>query len=1043
MKIKKVEIEAFRAYKSKSDGTFDFTNDDEKPASFVAIYAPNGFGKSSFYDAVEWAITNHLERLGGEYNKANNKSAAKSSKNPDETLSILRNKYSDKTAITKVVVSTTKPIPFERELPKLTKVQMDMRIGDYKDRENEYFRGVILSQDAIDRFLREERPEERYSQFMESFDGDIETARKELSALINDNESELTALKKKKKSLNNELKQPIDLSVFEKFNSVATELNSLDEHIILPDEKFSSQSEHQLNASLISRKHELKTAFQVNKKTLEILSERLNKIPEIDLHARNLTDQKNKLTKLIKGVADAGKYQGLLDSYNKCVEDQKQANSRLNRLIEIAESAEFFLQTESRLKDITKNKNTLTEDNSKLNAELAAFQRNLEELNQESTTDNDRVSLLKNAKDNSDSVYAEISNNKKQLDDLNQKIIDKKNEIQIDKNSQERLNSELNKLSALKITTALLLSGNMGAMPFEHEKIEQLAKCQTDLNLLEVHKQALYTTQKALTEQMESHEKLISIGLNYLSVEPSHICPLCTYPHPSAGVLVDKIKKQNLLSEVTNENAKQLSLSSIREKELKDIIQTITQQVIESQAQQLFTLRDQLSEIEMKLATAEKDKYVFEAKCKNLENKKIELEKLVWSLSSHELVTRIEAELTQLSVKRPNLTQQQENLVAQIQVVNDSLKAKRIEFSTLQSEMNAKKSADVYISVITYLNENAVGAQDINNHCKMKKNELEGIAKDYRTSCDSLIAKCKELQFEMTADGTWIDFSLLKQEKESLESSIVSSQTTVNVFYESLSKIINIRFEDTLEQVKELIIAKTEEIQLHVHDQEKILNGVNLLLELMASFKPYIERISAQKALDTLNTQLIQRNQVKEVLVAERAVIIEKLEVLINNFFSEDLINSIYKKIDPHPSFKKVEFKVSFDTEKPTLNILVSDDAGHMISPILYFSAAQTNILSLSVFLANALHAKDHENNPIDVILIDDPIQSMDSINVLSTIDLLRSICLKFDKQLIISTHDENFFGLLQRKIPTQVFGSKFLELKKFGVVSPVDPLFN
>ncbi|SJN12104.1 Exonuclease SbcC [Halomonas citrativorans] len=165
--------------------------------------------------------------------------------------------------------------------------------------------------------------------------------------------------------------------------------------------------------------------------------------------------------------------------------------------------------------------------------------------------------------------------------------------------------------------------------------------------------------------------------------------------------------------------------------------------------------------------------------------------------------------------------------------------------------------------------------------------------------------------------------------------------------------------------------------------------------------------------------------------------------MLINNFFFEDLINAIYKNIDPHPSFKKVEFKVSFERDKPSLNILVSDGVGGMISPILYFSAAQTNILSLSVFLANALHAKDDKENSIDVILIDDPIQSMDSINILSTIDLLRSICLKFGKQLIISTHDENFFGLLQRKIPSDIFGSKFLQLKKFGVVASVGPILN
>ncbi|MEM7863014.1 DNA repair protein, partial [Morganella morganii] len=178
-------------------------------------------------------------------------------------------------------------------------------------------------------------------------------------------------------------------------------------------------------------------------------------------------------------------------------------------------------------------------------------------------------------------------------------------------------------------------------------------------------------------------------------------------------------------------------------------------------------------------------------------------------------------------------------------------------------------------------------------------------------------------------------------------------------------------------------------------------------------------------------------------LSTERDTIVDHLKSLINNFFYEDLINSIYRKIDPHPAFKKVEFKADFDSDKPGLNIVVSDEDGDVISPILYFSAARTNILSLSVFLANALHAKDDDGNSVDVILIDDPIQSMDSINILSTIDLLRSICLRFNKQIIISTHDENFFGLLQRKIPVQVMGSKFLQLEKFGVVVPVEPFLN
>lgn len=59
----------------------------------------------------------------------------------------------------------------------------------------------------------------------------------------------------------------------------------------------------------------------------------------------------------------------------------------------------------------------------------------------------------------------------------------------------------------------------------------------------------------------------------------------------------------------------------------------------------------------------------------------------------------------------------------------------------------------------------------------------------------------------------------------------------------------------------------------------------------------------------------------------------------------------------------------------------------------------------------------------------------MDSINVLSTIDLLRSIVLNQKKQVILSTHYANFHNLIKKKMPTDLFKSKYLELASFGKV--------
>ena len=63
-KIKEIDIGNFRAYKDLQ--RFNFTYDNgRKIADLVAIYAPNGYGKTSFFDAIEWAVTDKIGRLEG------------------------------------------------------------------------------------------------------------------------------------------------------------------------------------------------------------------------------------------------------------------------------------------------------------------------------------------------------------------------------------------------------------------------------------------------------------------------------------------------------------------------------------------------------------------------------------------------------------------------------------------------------------------------------------------------------------------------------------------------------------------------------------------------------------------------------------------------------------------------------------------------------------------------------------------------------------------------------------------------------------------
>ena len=260
----------------------------------------------------------------------------------------------------------------------------------------------------------------------------------------------------------------------------------------------------------------------------------------------------------------------------------------------------------------------------------------------------------------------------------------------------------------------------------------------------------------------------------------------------------------------------------------------------------------------------------------------------------------------------------------------------------------------------------------------------------------------------------------------------------VDVFYSSVEKIIGDNVTE-LDKVLEKIQKSLANTSLELRKQENKLSKFEILLNQIQLAKEYFTRRRIKKEIQELNEEIANYEMVGQRLSDMLDSILISLRKKVNSFFYTDLINVIYQKIDPHPSFKRVEFMLNIDKpQQPSLNIVLTNEKEEVISPNLYFSSAQLNVLSLSIFLANALHAKDDKNNPIDVILIDDPIQAMDSINILSTIDLLRNISINLNKQIIISTHNESFFRLLQKKIPTSVFDSKFFILEKVGSVKNI-----
>ncbi len=126
------------------------------------------------------------------------------------------------------------------------------------------------------------------------------------------------------------------------------------------------------------------------------------------------------------------------------------------------------------------------------------------------------------------------------------------------------------------------------------------------------------------------------------------------------------------------------------------------------------------------------------------------------------------------------------------------------------------------------------------------------------------------------------------------------------------------------------------------------------------------------------------------------------------------LLQRIYASVDPHPAFRAVRFLTRVSRGQGHLSAMVDDPLAQVSleSPSSVLSSSQMNALAVAVFLSFNLGMP---TVPLDVALLDDPLQSLDDVNLLGLIDLLRRT--RAQRQLIVSTHDSRFGKLLERKL--------------------------
>ncbi len=183
------------------------------------------------------------------------------------------------------------------------------------------------------------------------------------------------------------------------------------------------------------------------------------------------------------------------------------------------------------------------------------------------------------------------------------------------------------------------------------------------------------------------------------------------------------------------------------------------------------------------------------------------------------------------------------------------------------------------------------------------------------------------------------------------------------------------------------------------------------------------ERLRGQ--IDDLNETIAKRESecaLRDEAYEDARALHEAIRDLEESFVDDelvrvgDLLQAVYAAVDPHPEFRAVRLLTRRHRGRgrlwTTLEAAANGEPIAVEEPKTVLSSSQVNVLAVATFMALNLSIKDL---PIEVMALDDPLQSLDNVNLLGLTDLLRR--LRGQRQLIVSTHDDRLVGLLARKL--------------------------
>lgn len=436
----------------------------------------------------------------------------------------------------------------------------------------------------------------------------------------------------------------------------------------------------------------------------------------------------------------------------------------------------------------------------------------------------------------------------------------------------------------------------------------------------------------------------------------------------------------------------------------------------------------------------------------NIQQQQLKIDKDLPALEDIRLLTeqnlkKINSDIDTANKSISNLQNKIQDTLNQL---NNELKSINITITTEnQKQLNLQQEIDSIKNNINRFEEDCkkIGVNnDINIKLELEKKCLEITANiEELLSTRSMKSNFEYLPEEVR--NKKIDITKFEDNENLLQQALENNEYEIRRIIrlpESLQTIVIDIKEGDLKEQKNKVDKLIGDFKGEI-DKHNIIERTNLKLLGMIEYnleKRHLFKLQHQLKELTNELELLDRRRMKmEENSNYLTILVNKSTEAVSNLNEEvflnlkDTIQTIFGHINSHPIFTKLDLVLDrrYNNNCLTINVSNANEEDEVKANAPYvFSSAQVNSVALSLFLAMSLK---QQWSSLQLVGMDDPIQSMDEINVISFIDLLRLFVQKHQKQIIISTHDYGFYKLMLKKF--RYHNLAIIEYSTYGIQGP------